>query len=91
LVGSGSSGVRIWKFRDRIGSEIFAYTPYLIRKFKIVGSDIQSETAHSIAYVPKYFVVSILPHGAKVLAILPLVRQNRLKWSCDKYDMHKKT
>jgi len=35
--------------------------------------------------------MSILQHGAKVLAILRLVGQNWLKWSCDKYDMHKKT
>jgi len=64
-----------------------------MRKFKIVGYDIQSksENAHSVAHEPKYLVVSILPHGAKVLAILPLARQNWLKWSCDKYDMRKKT
>jgi len=35
--------------------------------------------------------MSILPHGAKVLAILLLIRQNWLKWSRDKYDTHKKT
>jgi len=51
----------------------------------------KSETAHSVAHEPKFFVVYILPHGAKVLAILSLVRQNWLKWSCDKYDIHKKT
>jgi len=43
-----------------------------------VGSDIQSETTHSVAHEPKYLVVSILPHGTKVLTILPSVRQN---WS----------
>jgi len=51
-----------------------------------MSSDIQSETAPSIAHEPKYFVVSILPHEAKVVAILPLVRFDWLKWSCDKYD-----
>jgi len=33
----------------------------------------------------------ILPHEAKVAAILPLVRHDWLKWSCDKHNMHKKT
>jgi len=63
------------------------------QKFKVVDSDIQSksETTHSVAHEPKYLAVSILPHGAKVLAILPLVRQNWLMWSCDKYDTHKTT
>jgi len=58
-----------------------------------VDSDIQSkpETAHSVAHEPKYLLVSLLPHGAKGLAILPLVKQNWLKCSRDKYDMHKKT
>jgi len=35
--------------------------------------------------------VSILPHDAKVVTILPLVRHDWLKWSRDKYDTHKKT
>ena len=42
-----------------------------------------SKTAHSVAHEPKYLVMSVLPHGAKVLAILSLVRQNWLKWSCE--------
>jgi len=46
---------------------------------------------HSVVHEPKYLVVSILPHGAKVLAILLLFRQKWLKWSCDEYDTHKKT
>jgi len=33
--------------------------------------------------------MSILPHEAKVVAILPLVRHDWLKWSCGKYDTHK--
>jgi len=33
----------------------------------------------------------ILPHEAKVVAILPLVRHYWMKWSNDKYDTHKKT
>jgi len=58
-----------------------------------MDSDIQSksETAHSVAHSPKYLIVSILPHEAKFVAILPLVRHDWLKWSCDKYDMRKKT
>jgi len=51
----------------------------------------QIQTPHSVAHEPKYLVVSLFPHGAKVLAILSFVRQNWLKWSCDKYDTHKKT
>jgi len=35
--------------------------------------------------------VSILPHEAKVVVILPLVRHDWLKWSLDKYDKHMKT
>jgi len=35
--------------------------------------------------------VSILPHEAKVVVILPLVRHDWLQWSRDKYDTHKKT
>jgi len=34
--------------------------------------------------------MSILPHEAKVVAILPLFRHDWLKWSHDKYDAHKK-
>ena len=43
----------------------------------------ESKTACSVAYEPKYLVVSILPHGTKVLAILSLFRQNWLTWSCE--------
>ena len=48
-----------------------------IRKFKIMFCDIQSnsETAYSVAHEPKYLVVSILPHEAKVVASLPFVRE----------------
>jgi len=58
-----------------------------------VDYDIQSksETTHSVAHKPNFLVVSILPHGEKVLAVLPLVRQRCSKWSCDNYDTHKKT
>jgi len=59
-----------------------------------MDSDIQSksETAYSVAHEPKYLVGSILPHEAKVLAILPnTIKHNSLKWSRDKYDTHKKT
>jgi len=35
--------------------------------------------------------MSILPHEAKDVAILRLVRHDWLKWSRDKYDTHKKT
>jgi len=38
------------------------------------------ETAHSPANLRKYLVVSILPHEANVVAILPLVRHDWLKW-----------
>jgi len=40
-----------------------------------MDSDIQSksETAHSVAHWPKYLVVSVLPHEAKVVTILTLV------------------
>ena len=88
-----TSGVRIWKFCNRIGSEIFSWTPYptVSENFKLWAPISKSETAHSVAHEPKYLVVSIVPHGAKVLVIFPLVRQNWLKWSCDKYDMQKKT
>jgi len=41
-------------------------------------SDIQIQNRHSAAHEPKRLIVSVLPHGAKVLAILPLVRQNSL-------------
>jgi len=55
--------------------------------------DIQSnsETAYSVAHEPKYLVVSILPHEAKVVASLPFVRHDWLKRSHVKYDTHKKT
>jgi len=45
-----------------------------------MDTDIQSKskTAHSVAYEPNYLVVYILPHNAKVLAILLLVRVNWL-------------
>jgi len=58
-----------------------------------MDSDVQSksETAHSVAHEPKYLVVFILPHEAKVVAIFPLVRHDWLKWSRDKHDTHKKT
>jgi len=42
------------------------------------------------AHEPKYLVVSILLHTAKVLVILLLVRQNWLKWPHEKYYTHKK-
>jgi len=78
------TGVRISKFCNRIGSKFFSWTPYPIRiqKLKIIDSDIQSksETAHSVAHEPKYLVLSILPHEAKVVAILPLFRHDWLKW-----------
>jgi len=45
----------------------------------------------SVAHEPKYLVVFILPHEAKVVAIFPLVRHDWLKWSRDKHDTHKKT
>jgi len=35
--------------------------------------------------------VSILPHEAKVVAILPLVGHKWLKLSCDKHNTHNKT
>jgi len=56
-------------------------------------SDIQSkfETTHSVAHWPKYLVVFVLPHEAKVVAILPIVRHYWLQWSRAKYDTHKKT
>jgi len=30
--------------------------------------------------------VSILPHEAEAMAILPLVKHSWLNWTCDKYD-----
>jgi len=67
---------------NRLGLELFSF-----------DSDIQSkfETAHSVAYQPKYLVMSILPYEANVVVILPFVRHDWLKWSHDKYDTHKKT
>jgi len=58
-----------------------------------MDSDVQSksETAHSVAHEPKYLVVFILLHEAKVVAIFPLVRHDWLNWSRDKHDTHKKT
>ena len=48
-----SSGVRILKFCNWIGSQIFSWTPYpiRIRKCKIMNTDIQSksENVHSVA------------------------------------------
>ena len=91
----GLSGVRIWRFCNWIGSEIFSWTPHpiRIRKFKIIDSDIQSisETAHSVPNILANVQLSILPHEAKVVTILPLFRCDWLKWSHDKYDTHKKT
>jgi len=36
-------------------------------------------------------VAFILPYEAKLVVILPLVRHNWLKWSCDKDDTQKAT
>jgi len=74
------------------GSVVDGYGNFVIRLDPIffhMVSDIQSKSTHSVAHEPKYLVVSILPHQAKVVAILPLVRYDWLKWSCDKYDTHK--
>jgi len=62
-------------------------------EFRIMDFNMQSKskTAHSVAHLPIYLVVFILPHEAKVAAILPLVRHDWLKWSLEKYDTHKKT
>jgi len=35
--------------------------------------------------------MSILPNEAEVVAILPLIGHDWLKWSRDNYDTHKKT
>jgi len=46
-----------------------------------LGVGFSDQTPH----LPKYLVVSILPHEIKVVAIAPLVRHDWLKWSLDKY------
>jgi len=54
-----------------------------------MDSDIQSEskTAHSAAHWPTNLAVFILPQEAKAVVILHFVRQDWLKWSCDKDDI----